>query len=45
MSLPTAINSIVSTMTAAKRGAAKFSFGCWETTAKHTRTPPEKGRR
>jgi hypothetical protein len=33
MSLPTAINSIVSTMTAAKRGAAKFSFGCWETTA------------
>ena len=33
MSLPTAINSIVSTMTAAKQGAAKFSFGCWETTA------------
>ena len=33
MSLPTAINSTVSTMTAAKRGAAKLSFGCWETTA------------
>ena len=32
----TAINSTVSTMTAAKRGAAKLSFGCWE-------TPPEQG--
>ena len=33
MSLPTAINSTVSTMTVAKRGVAKLSFGCWETTA------------